>query len=90
MQNAEIFIYNIKGREEKNKMNFGEVIIYNVVFNLLSSRFGLPLHNTPFPGLLMKSIGALFNDRISFLASTTCVLHLYYKLLIKTTNFSSW
>ena len=64
-------------RKKKNRRNFGEVIIYNVVFNPFSSRFGLPLHNTPFPGLLMKSIGALFYDRISFLASTACVLHLY-------------
>ena len=24
---------------------------------------GLPLHNTPFPGVLMKSIGAAFFDR---------------------------
>ena len=74
------FIY-IKGK--KNRRNFGEVIIYNVVFNPFSSRFGLPLHNTPFPGLLMKSSGGLFYDQISFLVSTACVLHLFYKLLIK-------
>ena len=87
MENAEVYITS---KEEKNIRNFGEVIIYNVVFNLFFSRFELPLHNTPFPGLLMKSIGGLFYDRISFLASTACVLHLYYKLLIKTTNFRSW
>ena len=29
------------------RRNIGEVIIYNVVFILFSSRFGLPLHNTP-------------------------------------------
>ena len=88
MENAEVYITSKD--EKKNRRNFGEVIIYNVVFNPFSSRVGLPLHNTPFPGLLMKSIGALFYDRISFLASTACVLHLYYKLLINTTNFRSW
>ena len=35
--------------------------------------FKLPLHNTPFPGALMKSIGAAFFDRMPFLTSTTCV-----------------
>ena len=86
MENAEVYITS----KEKNRRNFGDVIIYNVVFNPFSSRFGLPLHNTPFPGLLMKSSGGLFYDRISFLASIACVLHLYYKLLRKTTNFRSW
>ena len=88
MENAEVYITS---KEEKATEGTSErLIIYNVVFNPFSSRFGLPLHNTPFPGLLMKSIGALFYDRISFLASTACVLHLYYKLLIKTTNSRSW
>ena len=31
----------------------------------------------------MKSIGVSVYDLISFLASTACVLHLYYILLIK-------
>ena len=57
-------------------------MIYNVVFNPFSSRVGPPLHNTPFLGFLMKSIGALFYDRISF------VRHLYDTLLIKTTLIS--
>ena len=86
VENAEVYITS----KEKNRRNFGGLISYNVVFNPFSSRFGLPLHNTHFPGLLMKSIRALFYDRISFLASPACVLHLYYKLLIKTTNFRSW
>ena len=30
----------------------------------------------------MNGIGELFYDWIAFLASTACVLHLYYKLLI--------
>ena len=81
MEIAEVYITSKE--EEKNRRNFGEVIIYNLVFNPFYSRFGLPLHNTPFPGLLMKSSGGLFYDRISFLASTACVLHLYNKLLIK-------
>ena len=51
MENAEVYITS---KEEKK--SFGVVIIYNVVLNLFSSRFGLPLHTTPFPGLLMKSI----------------------------------
>ena len=38
-----------------------------------SDRAGLPPHNAPFPGMLMKSIGAAFYDRMPFLTSTTCV-----------------
>ena len=30
------------------------------VYSSFSDRVGLPLHNTPFPGVLMKSIGATF------------------------------
>ena len=30
------------------------------VYSPFSDRVGLPLHNTPFPGVLMKSIGAAF------------------------------
>ena len=52
MENAEVYITS----KEKPRRNFREVIIYNVVFNPFSTRFGL--HNTPFPGLLRKSIGA--------------------------------
>ena len=85
MENGEVYIIS----KEKNRSTFGEIFTYNVVFNPFSARFGRPLHNTPLPGLLMKSIGGLFYDQISFLASTACVLHLYYKLLIKTTNFRS-
>ena len=29
-------------------------------YSPFSDRVGLPLHNTPFPGVLMKSIGAVF------------------------------
>ena len=36
-------------------------------------RVGIPPHNTPFPGVLMKSIGAAFFDQMTFLTSTTCV-----------------
>ena len=43
MENAEVYLTS-----KKEKKNFGEVIIYNVVFNPFSSRFGLPLHNTLF------------------------------------------
>ena len=34
------------------------------VYTPFSDRVGLPLHNTPFPGVLMKSIGAAFFDRM--------------------------
>ena len=35
-------------------------IIYILsVYSPFSDRVGLPLHNTPFPGVLMKSIGAV-------------------------------
>ena len=30
------------------------------VYSPFSDRVGLPLHNIPFPGVLMKSIGAAF------------------------------
>ena len=30
-------------------------------------------HNTHFPGVLIKGIGAAFYDRMPFLTSTTCV-----------------
>ena len=43
------------------------------VYSPFSDRVGLPLHNTPFPGVLMKSIGTAFFDRMPFLTSTTCV-----------------
>ena len=32
----------------------------NPVYSPFSDRVGLPLHNTPFPGVLMKNIGAFF------------------------------
>ena len=36
------------------------VVYILLVYSLFSDRVGLPLHNTPFPGVLMKSIGATF------------------------------
>ena len=51
----------------------GIIIDILSVYNPFSDRVGLPLHNTPFPGVLMKSIGAAFFDRMPFLTSTTCV-----------------
>ena len=44
-----------------------------LVYRPFSDRVGLPLHNTPFPGVLMKSIGAAFFDRMPILMSTKCV-----------------
>ena len=41
------------------------------VYSQSSDRVGLPLNDTPFPGVLMKSIGAAFFDRMPFLTSTT-------------------
>ena len=43
------------------------------VYSTFSDRVGLPPHNAPFPGVLMKSIGAAFYNRMPFLTSTTCV-----------------
>ena len=43
------------------------------VYSPFSDRVGLPPHNTPFPRVLMKSIGAAFYDRIPFLTSTRVV-----------------
>ena len=43
------------------------------VHSPFSDRVGLPIHNTPFPGVLMKNIGAAFFDQMAFLTSTTCV-----------------
>ena len=45
--------------------------IYYRFIVCFSDRVGLPLHNTPFPGVLMKSIGAAFLDQMPFLTSTT-------------------
>ena len=57
-----------------NVLSRGGIYIYIVsVYSPFSNRVGLPLHNTLFPGVLMKSIGATFFDRMSFLTSTTCV-----------------
>ena len=63
------------------------LIFFLVIFNVLSSpqplsssgyspfsdRVGLHLHNIPSSGVLMKSIGAEFFDRMPFLASNICV-----------------
>ena len=43
------------------------------VYSPFSERVGLPLHNIPFPGVLVKNIGAAFFDWMPFLTSTTCV-----------------
>ena len=60
--------------EGKNDLvNISTVILLLSVYSPLSDRVGLPLHDTPFPGVLMKSIGATFFDRMPFLTSTTCV-----------------
>ena len=48
-------------------------VILLSVYSPFSDRVGLPLHNTPFSGALIKSIGAAFIDRMPFLTSTTCV-----------------
>ena len=47
--------------------------LYIIGLESVSDSDGLPLHNTPFPGVLMKRIGASFFDRMPFLTSTTCV-----------------
>ena len=49
------------------------VIYISSVYSPFSDMVGLPSHNTPFPGVLMKSIGAASFDRMPFLTSTTCV-----------------
>ena len=43
------------------------------VYSPFSDRVALPPHNIPFPGALMKSIGAAFFDRMPFLTETPCV-----------------
>ena len=61
-----VFVYSI--------MAWAVTVAYILsVYSPFSDRVGLPLHNTPFPGVLMKSIGAAFFDWMPFLASTTCV-----------------
>ena len=46
----------------------------SLVHSPFSERVGLPPHNTPIPGVLMKNIGAaFFYDRMPYLTSTTCV-----------------
>ena len=48
---------------ENYKLSHNYIYILSV-YSLFSDKVGLPLHNTPFPGVLMKSIGAVFFDRI--------------------------
>ena len=56
------------------KSAFILIYIYiSSVYSQFSDRVGLPPHNTPFPGVLKKSIGAVVFDRMPFLASTICV-----------------
>ena len=38
----------------------GQIYNWFSVYSPFSDRVGLPHHNTPFPGVLMKSIGAVF------------------------------
>ena len=58
----------IPGSELKIMSNTAYILSVHSPF---SDRVGLPLYNTPFPGVLMKSIGAAFFDRMPFLTSTT-------------------
>ena len=48
-------------------------IYISSVYSLFSDRVGFPPHNTPFPGVLIKSIGAAFFIQMPFLTSTTCM-----------------
>ena len=45
MENAEVYITS---KEEKNRRNFGEVIIYNVVFNPFPLGLAFPFISLPF------------------------------------------
>ena len=65
-ENANVYIPS----NGEKQINFREVMIYNVVFDPISSRVVLPLHSTPFPRVLEDH----FYNEIPFLASTTCVL----------------
>ena len=58
---------------EKKTISIKSGFSLKITFGCLTNRVGLPPHNTPFPGLLIKSIGAAFYDRMPFLTSTTCV-----------------
>ena len=49
------------------------------VYSPFSNGVGLPLYNIPFSGVLMKSIGAEFYDRMPIL----CQAHAYYDMCIK-------
>ena len=54
------------------------------VYSPFSDRVGLLLHNIPSLGVLMKSIGAVFYDRMPFLASTTYILKYIFITTIGT------
>ena len=57
------------------------------VYSPFSDRVGLPLPNTPFAGVLMKSIVAAFFDQMPFLTSTTCVgCNMCYVFNVNVTN----
>ena len=73
-----ILYYCFKGKHYHLSYIFHEYKICNSVYILsvyspFSDRVGLSFHNTPFPGVLMKSIGAAVFDRMPFLTSTTFV-----------------
>ena len=53
------------------------------VYSPFSNRVGLPLHNTPFPGVLMKSIGYIFGIKI---CSYFSMIETFYKM-IKNNEF---
>ena len=62
-----------------------------LVYSPFSDRVGLSLHNTPFPGVLIKSIGEAFFDRMPFLTSTcdVCIWHMFVFMLVVVTVWGS-
>ena len=57
------------------------------VYSAFSDRIGLPLHNIPSTGVLMKRIGAYFcYDLMTFLGSTTCAEFYNYAMILFFSN----
>ena len=81
-------IYNVVFNPFSSRVGLDYPYIYILsVCSPFSDRVGLPLHNTPFPGVLMKSIGAAFFDRMPFLTSTTSVgCNMYCVFNVNVTN----
>ena len=70
---ADMVELEIDREDIHDKMKCYEKMSYHIIiYYLFIVHFPIGM-DFPFPGVLMKSIGAAFFDRMPFLTSTTCV-----------------